>query len=136
MFESHEEISAFWKRYAAEETGHATWLKRLRERLSADEMTAPADTNMLEMMNSLRELSMDGLLNKVENLDDAFQLAHDMESSEVNVVFSFLVDHFSADESTQAFLRTQLRSHANHLALDLPTQFRGVSARRAIKAVH
>jgi rubrerythrin len=135
MFASYPDVKVFWERLAAEETGHANWLKGLRTRLSPAELAAPADTNIVEVMNSLQQLSVDGLLNKIENLDEAFQLAHEMEHAETNVVFSFLVDHFSEDESAHAFLKTQLKAHINHLVLDLPVQFRGTSARQAVKAV-
>lgn len=135
MFAYYPEVNVFWKRYADEEVGHANWLKSLRERASAAELAAPADTNMFGMMHSLRELSVDPLLEKITNLDEAFQLAHDLENSEVNVVFTFLVDHFGADESTQAFIKTHLKNHTNHLLIDLPAQFRGAGARQGIKVL-
>lgn len=136
MFVAHKEVSAFWKRYADEETGHANWLKGLRQRLSPAELAVTADMNMLDMIYSLRELCVEPLVDKIENLDDAFQLAHDLENSEVNVVFTFLVDHFSADASTQAFIKNHLKNHTNHLLVDLPTEFRGAGARQVIKAGH
>jgi rubrerythrin len=133
LFASHPEVVGFWKQYAAEEAGHVTWLTHLRDRQSPEQLSAPADAGMLEIANRMMGLSVKDLLAQVHNLEDAYQLANELEGSETNAVCEFLLDNFSLDEKTHTFLRSQLRGHIARLMTDLPVQFRGVSARHAIK---
>ena len=135
MFAHNPEISGFWRRYAAEETGHANWLRSLKGRLSAEQLAEQADPSALAEATRSMEHSVDTLLKDVENLEDAHQLASELEGSETNAVFTFLIEHFSADEKTRTFLRTQLGSHIGRLSVDLPVGFQGVGNRRALKAI-
>ena len=132
MFPDHPDVARFWQRYAAEEAGHATWLTNLRARLEPEKLAEQADPLMLEDARRMIAFSIDALLDKVENLDDAYQLASEMEGGETNAVCSFLIEHFADNSNTPVFLRTQLRSHMSRLAIDLPTQYRGKDNRKMI----
>jgi hypothetical protein len=74
-------------------------------------------------------------LRDVHNLEDAYQMVHELENSETNAVFDFLITNFAEDKKTQAFLRSQLRDHIGKLATDFPVQFRLAPVRRGIKAL-
>ncbi len=134
MFHHDPDAAKFWKRYAAEEAGHASWLITLRNRLPPEKLAEPADPLVLENARRLLEHSANELLGKIRNLDDAYQLATEMEGGETNAVFEFLIDHFSDDPNTPAFLRAQLHGHISRLSLDLPVQYRGKMNREKIKA--
>lgn len=71
------------------------------------------------------------LLASVANLEDAFQLISDLENSETNVIFEFLIENF-ADDDTRLFLKNQLRSHVGNLLIKFPLQFRSAAIRRGI----
>jgi len=135
MFAHHPQATAFWQRYAIEEAGHAKMLKYLRDRLSPEQLALPAEASVLQKAHHTLELSIDSLLSKIKNLEDAYQLASELENSETNAVCEFLIDNFAADEKTQTFLRSQLRDHVGHLMADLPAQIRGVANRQAIKVI-
>jgi rubrerythrin len=133
MFAPYPDVVAFWQKYAAEEAGHARWLTNLRDHLTPEQLAAPADADMLKMANRVLGLSMEELLAKVQNMDDAYQLVNELENSETNAVCEFLIDHFATDEKAQAFLRSQLKGHVTRLMTDLPVQFRGKSNRQSIQ---
>ena len=56
-------------------------------------------------------------------MEDAYELAHELENSETNAIFEFLIIHFSTDETTQDFLRSHLKDHIGKLMLWFPAQF-------------
>jgi rubrerythrin len=135
MFAHHPQVADFWKAYAAEEAGHATWLSGFREKLTPEQLSAPADATMVHKARQVLGLSIGDALGKVKTLEDAYQLAHELESSETNVVCEFLIDNFASDEKTHAFLRAQLRNHIARLMTGLPMQFRGTADRHGIEAI-
>ncbi len=122
-FSRHQKIADFWKQYAAEEAGHAKWLARLRDSLSAEELSAPADPSMIETARRMLKSSIKHRLADITNLEDAYELAHELENSETNAIFEFLIVHFSTDEATQDFLRSHLKDHIGKLMLWSPAQF-------------
>ena len=67
-FAHYPEVASFWRQYAAEEAGHATWLERLRERLSQEELSAPADSRALENARVVLGFSVKGALEEIKNL--------------------------------------------------------------------
>jgi rubrerythrin len=133
-FAHHQEAADFWKQYAAEEVGHARWLERLRGRLSAEQLAAPADPDVLQQAHRAIQFSVEHALKGVKDLEDAYQLANELENAETNAIFEFLITSFPRDEQTAPFLRAQLKSHVGKIMIEFPTQFHSVGMRRAIKA--
>jgi hypothetical protein len=85
----------------------------------------------------LRELPGKGWerhLEAIKDFEDAYQLVTEIENSETNVVFRFLVENFAADEEVRSFLRGQLGEHLGGLVKRLPAGCGSAQSRRAIKA--
>ena len=133
-FAPYPEVATFWANYAQEEVMHAQWLEQIREKTSPEQLSAPADPYQLENVHRVLQFSIENALADIDNLEDAYQLANDVEHSETNAIFEFLISNFSTDKKVQAFLRSQLRDHVARLMIDLPTQFRHAANRRMIKA--
>jgi rubrerythrin len=133
-FAHHPELEKFWQRYAAEELGHARWLERLRRDSSAEQLSAPADPMMLKMAQKMLQFSVDSALAKIKNLDEAYELAVDVENSETNAIFTFLITNYYADKDTVAFLRNQIKDHINNLTDELPAPFKDRALRQATPA--
>jgi hypothetical protein len=89
-FLSRPDISAFWESMAKEEEGHARIFERSRDTLPKSRLDAVIEIPMAQRADALDKLSVFGMLDSVHNLDDAYQLAHELESSDMNVVFNFL----------------------------------------------
>jgi rubrerythrin len=134
-FAHHEDVAAFWKQYAYEEAKHAEWLEGLQARLTPERLSERVDDHVVKLLQAVMELSVEKALSGVKNLEDAYQLVNDIETGETNSIFQFLLNTFEADEQIRDFLRMQLSKHIGKLSVDLPAQYRGIPARKAIRAL-
>jgi rubrerythrin len=121
-FAHYEDVADFWGEYAGEEVMHATWLEQLRDSLAPKRLSAPADPDVMEDARRALQIPVKRRLQDVHDLEDAYQLAHELENSETNAVFGFLISNFAEDKKTQAFLRSQLQDHVGKLAFNFPVQ--------------
>jgi rubrerythrin len=135
LFTADPRVAAFWQRYAAEETGHATWLERLLKQLPPETCNAPADSDKLEAARRIIKVPLATALAGVETLEDAYQLAHELESSEINTIFQFLLFTFADDPQATQYARDQLSDHVARLTTAFPEPYTGVRSRRAFRAV-
>lgn len=133
-FAHESDIADFWQRYALDEVAHALWLERLRSNLSAERLAEPADLDILASAQRVRSVSVEKALSGVYDLEDAYELVNDLENSETNVVFEFLITNFPYDREVLSFLRTQLTEHVNRLITAFPNRFRDPGVRRTVTA--
>ena len=134
LFAADPRVAAFWQRYAAEETGHAHWLEQLLKKLPSETYDAPADIDKLEAARHMIKVPLATALAEVGTLEDAYQLAHELESSEMNTLFEFLLFTFADDPQATQFARDQLREHVARLTVGFPEPYTGVRSRRAFRA--
>jgi rubrerythrin len=134
-FAHHQDVVAFWRKYAEEEVGHARWLEGVRDKSSPEQLSAPADPSILKDARKFLRFSPQHALEGVTNLEDAYQLANELENSEINVVFEFIITNFSADESAGSFLRAQLKDHIARLMTEFPARFSHSASRQAVKVL-
>jgi rubrerythrin len=128
------EVSGFWTGYAGEEAGHARWLENLRDKTGEELLDQLADPDILHLAERGMSTAMDLLLHKLTDLEEAFELANELEHAETNVVFEFLITNFANSKETESFLRSQLRDHVMRLENEFPTDYRDPGERRSVKA--
>lgn len=133
-FSRFPEVAQFWKSYASEEAGHARWLERLRERADDERLNEPAEQEVLKQAERALSVPIDDLIAGVRTLQDAYDLANELEHSETNAVFEFLISHFAEDAQAHAFLREQLNEHVGRLMIDFPRKVGTGTLRRGIPA--
>jgi rubrerythrin len=133
LFEAYPAVVEFWLTYAKEERDHAKWLLAIQKQLSPDQLVAPADPAIAEKLQAVRYFSVEDALEDIHSLEEAYQLVSDIENSETNAIFEFLVDHFAQDPKTQVFLHVQLQEHIGNLLINFPTAFGTTTARRAVR---
>lgn len=133
-FSRYADVADFWRQYAAEESGHALWLMRLRDRLDTEQLATPADPFALENVYRALHMSVETALAQIQNLEDAYQLVNDIESSETNAVFSFLVTNFAYSTEVLSFLQALLEGHIARLMGSFPSHFRDRPSRLAVEA--
>ncbi len=134
LFAADPQVAAFWQRYATEEMGHTRWLERLLTKLPPETRDAPADFEKLEMARHMIKTPLANALAEVETLEDAYRLAHELESSEINTIFEFLLFTFADDPQATQFARHQLSDHATRLSEGFPEPYADVPSRRAFRA--
>jgi rubrerythrin len=106
-FISQPDASDFWQTMADDEREHARILSKMREHLSPEELSRPIDARLAEKAEHMRDLDVQQIVSSVHNLDDAYKVAYELESSEVNAIFNFLTIQFlSADESYEIITAT------------------------------
>ncbi len=134
MFRSYPAVADFWLGYADEEHEHAAVLRQTRETLSAEELAQPARADLLRDVHRCFELASAKTLQKIRDLEDAYQLAIELESSETNAVFEFLILNFSTRRLVESenFLKAQLRSHVARLEQGFPAEYRSRIKRRSV----
>lgn len=108
-------------------------MERLHDELSSEELSTPADPAQIEKADRVLQFSVEDALDDVENLEEGYQLANELESSETNAICEFLISNFSADEDAQTFLRAQLREHIAQLVEGFPTDFDSATVRCTVK---
>jgi len=137
MFSQYPDVALFWKRYADEEKGHASYLERTRAGVDSDRLSRQADSAILQKVLQHFERSIHSRLDKIKTLEDAFQLATELENSETNIVFEFMIVNFSTDELAKShqFLRTQLNAHITRLVNDFPNPYKSSTARQNVSAL-
>ena len=134
MFASHPDVARFWRDYAAAEAGHAAWLERIRGDLRPEQLSAPAEEPTVSAARRLLLFPVEAALRGIKTLEDAYQLANELESGETNVVFDFLITHFASDAQAQSFMRAQLKDHVVKISAGFPARFRSSASRLSIKA--
>jgi hypothetical protein len=127
------EVAAHLEDIAAEEHNHALWLERLRTRLEPATLNSPADAEMFQSARASANIPLGAMLEKITDLEDDHQFISEFENSETNAIFSFVISHFSADPSSEPFLRSQITSHIQR-ATQLPAPYHTVIARQNVMA--
>jgi len=132
-FAHHPEIAAFWARYAQEEAAHARGLEALREKVEPARLASSVDRRMIVEAQNLLQVSPEQMLEGVSNLEDAYRLVNDVENSETNAIFEFLISDMAMAEKSRAFLRAQLHEHIGRLMTGFPPAYATPASRLAVK---
>jgi rubrerythrin len=105
------ESSDFFKEMASQEIEHMQKLTSIRNKLSESELLAPANPVLLEEAKSIQKFSLHDELDAIENLEDAHKKMQEIELSEVNTVFSFLLSEFVPSDERRTFEMDELKEH-------------------------
>jgi rubrerythrin len=129
------DVAEFWRVMAADEASHENRLAEWGASMSAERLSQPADARMLQMGRKLLGTSIEELLGEVRNLDDAYETAHDLESSEINAIFRFFIGEFSQDPRVIAVLMQDLDQHAERLMTEFPARYATRAKRADVQAL-
>jgi rubrerythrin len=126
-FPSYPDVEDTWKQMAVDESRHASILRETRDVLSQSALSRPLDAAEAALIVSAEaELARAAAL-ELRTLDDAHELAHRLESSEVSTVFQLLVSCRTDDFANKALLDAQFDGHIDRLkrltdGFDRPTR--------------
>ncbi len=132
-FAHRPEVAEFWQVMAADEACHENRLMQWGASMSTKRLSQPVDAGMLQMGRKRLGTSVAELLGDVRNLDDAYETAHDLESSEINTIFRFFITEFSRDARLIDILRQDLDRHAERLIAEFPTRYATRAQRAAVQ---
>lgn len=115
-FLAYKEVADFWQKMADDENEHAQVLASIHGRVAVEDLTAPADARMAEKTYLLQGLNVQELVDSITNLNDAYQIAYNLESSEVNTVFNFLAIRFLSVDQSYDIISSTIDRHLLRLA--------------------
>jgi ferritin len=134
-FAHEEDVAEFWRAYAQEEIAHARWLSAQKARLDPAILAQPADPDVLRRARRRMEQTTASAVAQIRTLDDAYELAHEIESGETNAILAFMIDHYERGAEAQAFMRAQLGEHMTRISRDnFPLRYASKASRQAIRA--
>ncbi len=134
LFAHEPEVERFWRHYADAEAGHARWIENLKAQLSKERLSKPASPEVMKMAKERLKAKPEELLNEITNLEEAYQKALEIETSETNAVFEFLITDYALTSRSSEFLRAQLHSHMDELTRSFPMPYQNSARRAAIQA--
>ena len=134
-FAAYPSVAQFWREMAHGEVIHARALERIRSRLDGAALSAPASSEILTRATEAGRFDMAAAARAVVDLEAAYQLAHEVENSEINAVFEFLVGVFPENHAVGDFLREQLQIHIRKLVTAFPEPYHQAEMRRGVRPV-
>ncbi len=129
-FSDYAELFDFWSHYADEEAMHAAELENLLKGIDSHQLSRQVDST--EVVRGLTKFFVEEEVKKVRNLEDAYQLTHQLEDGEMNNMFTFLIKHFVADNEKRLFLLDQMKQHISRLMFDFPARYGNAESRRRV----
>ena len=102
---SHEpKVSAFWRQLAKDESGHLKVLKNILQTISKEKLSAELDNMQWNAVIQVEGLINETSTRKVETLNDAYELAHSLETSEINTLFKMVVNDCLPEDQGDRFM--------------------------------
>jgi rubrerythrin len=120
-FSHHQESVSLWKALAADEDMHAEVLAKALGDAPSERLACQAPDDVWAAVTHILNLLSQDLLSSIENLKDAYELAHELEHSEVNAVFEFLSVDAVPGNVEREFVRTHITAHQKRLTDFLQT---------------
>ena len=111
IFADQQELAQLWASMREDELVHAQILESVHEKLLPEQKAAPAPQKINESIEYLYEVFTIAKNQNVQTFDEAYNVAHDFEFSEVNTVFKFLATELVADYQHPDFLDNQVDQH-------------------------
>ncbi len=114
-FPSHPGVEDFWKQMAFDESRHASILREARAVLPQSSLSRPLAATETALIISVEAELAHAATFELRTLDDAYELAHKLESSEVNMVFELLVSCHTDSPAIKELLDAQVDEHIDRL---------------------
>lgn len=133
-FSSVPEVSRFWEGMMRDEALHMKELEEIRSMLSDEQLNRPADQSLAEKAKNALDRFAKLDLNAVVTLDDLYEIAYQLEYSEVNSVSVALLSKYVPLEIKSQFVLSTVREHVSKLeyfskAIANPEHRRSILAR-------
>ena len=116
MFQRHEAIADFWQAMANDEEEHAHVLARIHGVVPVEALSSHINASLVVKAYELQGIDINSLINSVNNLNDAYQIAYTLEASEVNTVFNFLAINFLPKDESYNIISSLIDTHLLRLA--------------------
>lgn len=115
MFSNNEKLHLFFNDLANDETLHASALREAMSLLSPEQLNGLVDEHKIKEIDAiLQKMNMINY-DSLKNLDEVYELAHDVEFSEINSIFLYLTIECVPSQNRKELFRTIIDEHQNKL---------------------
>ncbi len=125
LFSHIPEVEDFWRKMNINQITHADWLKEIKESLTEEQILSLPQVELVLKTHSIKNLFDKHSKKEIGNLHDAYEVAHEIESSEVNNLFKMLSSEFISSEKRKNFILAEIDEHRRQI-MGLPEKFEGV----------
>ncbi len=125
-------LPSFWQELHDDEIQHATTLQNVRKSLTPEQLLSCSAKEMRDNVVRLHHMLSKDLVGSINTLDDAYELAHQIEFSEVNAIFKFLSSELIPFDKQEKIISSGIVQHQQKL-LDLSRDFGDREWRKEIK---
>jgi len=108
-------MSDFWSDLRRDEIGHMGELRVVYESLPAEKLQAPESRAVSISVHRAMACVDDACLSRVKTLDDAYEIARNLEFSEINTVFEYLTMDLVPASSRDEMVTYQVEEHEKKL---------------------
>lgn len=133
MFPQVPGLADFWRDLTHEEEEHGAMLREVAQSLTAEQLHSPASQILCDDLATIRGMIEKRFAQPIETLDDAYEVAHEFEFSEVNTVFKALATEFVRSDLRAKFVSAEVVKHQQKLVA-FSRKFGGKAWRKEIKA--
>ncbi len=124
LFSHIPEVEDFWRKMNINQITHADWLKEIKESLSEEQILSLPQVELVLKTHAIKDLFEKHSKKEIGNLHDAYEVAHEIESSEVNSLFKMLSNEFISSEKKKKFILAEIDEHRRQI-MNLPEKFEG-----------
>jgi uncharacterized damage-inducible protein DinB len=131
IFSHIPEAEGLWTKLRDDEIDHIFQLDQIKESLSPDQLSAPADNSMIEQAERVIRFIDPERWEEIGDLDEAVDLANEYENSEANRIFLFLAERYIPQANRKKFIEAIINDHLERL-ISLPAEIDTPAARKKI----
>lgn len=131
LFSHVPEVSAFWNELAREEKQHRDKLKEIYDSLTNEQLFSFLSEDIMQKLNEIQNILNKDLISPIKNLNDAYELAHQLEYFEVEAVFKFLANKVITSEDRKNFILSEINDHQQKLMV-FCNKFGDATSRRRV----
>ncbi|HDL17541.1 MAG TPA: hypothetical protein ENH29_00635 [Bacteroidetes bacterium] len=109
-------VAAFWNGLSKDEIVHMEMLQNIYKSLTKEQLLSLSDEKIWDDIIKIQNILNKDLIGSIKNLDDAYELAHEIEFSEINAIFQFLATKFVPSEERKKFVISEIKQHQQKLS--------------------
>ena len=114
-FMHYKEISDFWKSMAKDEFLHIKELENIYKSLSENQLNETVDNTVIENARKNLKRIQSAKTTQIQTLNEAYELSHEIENSEVNAVFLFIMHECCPSKKQVIFVEKEITIHLEKL---------------------
>jgi rubrerythrin len=115
LFNHEPKVSAFWIHLSKDESGHIDVLNDLLKKTPTENLLMAVGNEQWTSVTRVEGLIREASTRKVLTLNDAYELAHQLEMSELNTLFKMLVNDYIPDKEGHKFILSDVTEHIERL---------------------